>query len=108
VKPYLDHPGLLFGLLWAFWMCVALGISVLCIPLAFWSKCALYTYRISRAIIWGTIPLVVLFFVGSLFDAPGGLASWLIGIAVSILPALPAMVAFVLSRRNLKVRAGNT
>ena len=43
---YIEHPGLLLGLIWAFWLVVACGASVLCIPLAIFSKSASYAYRI--------------------------------------------------------------
>jgi hypothetical protein len=104
---FFEHPGLLFGLLWAFCLCVAVGVSALSILLSFWSKCKPYTYRVSRAVFWGIGPLLLLFFLGSIFDPPDDSEGWLIGGLFSVLPVLPALACFILSRRNLKTESKN-
>jgi hypothetical protein len=94
---YLEHPGLFLGLFWAFWLVVASGASVLCIPLAFFSKSALYAYRMSRIILCGTPPLVGLYFAAKIFD-PGDSIDSLLAVTISFAPATLALVAFVKSR----------
>jgi hypothetical protein len=102
---YLENPGLLVGMLWAFLLIVATGASILCIPLSFFSKSCKYAYRISRAILWGTVPLVVLYFLASVFDPPDWSGDRLLGPAISCVPAPLALVAFLISRRtNRKIR----
>src|SRR6266542_4727089 len=100
MKSYIEHPGLLFGLLWAFWLYVAFGVSVLCIPVSFLTKWSAYIRRISRAVLWGTIPLVLLFLVSLPFDPQGDSAGCLLGMLVSCVPAVPALSAFLISGRK--------
>src|SRR6266511_857186 len=93
---YIEHPGFLLGLIWAFWLVVACGASVLCIPLAFFPKSASYAYRISRAILWGTAPLIGLYFLGDIFD-PGEKLGNLLAIIASCVPVPLALLALVVA-----------
>lgn len=94
---YIEHPGLLLGLIWAFCLVVACGASVLCIPLSFSPKSASYAYRISRIILCGTPALAGLYFAAKIFD-PGDSFDSLLALTFSFAPATLALIAFVKSR----------
>jgi hypothetical protein len=100
VQNYLEHPGLLFGLTWAFWLFVSLGVSLLCIPLSLITKLSSYIYRITRAILWGTIPFILLFILAAIYDPADSKSEWWFGLFISCIPTLLASVAFLMSRKK--------
>jgi hypothetical protein len=100
VQSYLEHPGLLFGLFWAFWLFVSFGVSIFSIPLSFISRLSNYIYRITKGILWGTIPFILLFFLASIYDPADSKSEWWFGLLISCLPTLLALVAFLISRKK--------
>jgi hypothetical protein len=100
LQNYLEHPGLLFGLFWAFWLFVSFGVSLLCVPLSFITKLSGYVYRTTRAILWGTIPLILLFILASIYDPADSKSEWWFGLFISCLPTLLALIAFLRSRKK--------
>ena len=97
MKLYSEH----VGVIWAVSVFIAFIASVLCILFSVASKYAPYAYRISRAVLWGTIPLLILFAVS--FDPldEDVKAFWWLGILVSCLPAVLSLIAFMTSRARI-------
>ncbi len=97
MKLYSEH----FGLVWAISVVIALVASVLCIPLSFAPKYAPYAYRISRAVLWGTTPLLILFAVSLDPSDEDVKVFWWLGILASCLPAVLSLIAFLTSRAKM-------
>jgi|GEM_PF-5140920 hypothetical protein len=97
MKIYSEH----FDLVWAISVFIALVASVLCIPLSFASKYAPYAYRMSRAILWGTIPLLILFALSLDLSDEDVKVFWWLGILASCLPAVLSLIAFLTSRAKI-------
>jgi hypothetical protein len=104
MRSYIEHPGLIFGLFWAFWLFVSLGASFFCVLLSFIPKLSGYAYRIARVILWAIGPYIVLFFLAAHFDPADSQIEWLIGLFVTLLPVLPASLALLLSRKSWLAR----
>ena len=99
---YLNHPKLLFGLFWAFWLFVSFGISILCVPLSFVSRLSNYFYRATRVILWCTVPFILLFIVASIYDPANSKGEWWLGLIVTCLPSLVALIGFIKSHKSYR------
>jgi hypothetical protein len=88
------------GLIWIISVLIGVVISVVCIPLSFSSKCAPCVYRISRGLLWGTIPILVLF--AASFDPSDEDMKifWWPGFLASCLPTVLSLIAFLISREK--------